>query len=129
MELAKAMANDMMREIGNKTREFYEFVLPPVDMRLDGDKLSVVVDVPGFDKGDIRLSLEENVLSIQACKEGHEKDAKMICNQRPNVIDKRLRLPIDPVDGKDYTSSAKFENGVLTVVIPVKKNGRDIKID
>jgi len=26
------MAKEVMREIGNKSREFYEFVLPPVDM-------------------------------------------------------------------------------------------------
>lgn len=129
MGLVKSMAGEMIKEIGNKTREFYEFVLPPVDMRLDDDKLSVIIDMPGFDKKDIRLSLEENTLLVQACKEAPGEDARLICNQRPNVIDKRLRLPIDLGDDKEYTSSAKYENGILTVVIPVQKTDRDIKIE
>ncbi len=50
MGLVKSMAKEMMREIGNKSREFYEFVLPPVDMIIDDKKLTVVIDMPGFDK-------------------------------------------------------------------------------
>ena len=123
------MADSMIKEIGSKTREFYEFVLPPVDMHLDGNTLSVIADMPGFDKKDIKVSLDGSTLSIQAHKEALEKDNQLICNQRPNVIDKRLRLPIDIDDSKDYTSSAKYENGILTVSIPVQKNSQDIKIE
>lgn len=134
MGLVRSMADEMAKEIGNKTREFYEFVLPPVDMRLGDDALSVIIDMPGFDKKDIRLSLEENVLSIQACKEEDggtpgEKDSRVICSQRPNVIDKKLRLPVDLDGGRGGVSSAKYEDGVLTVVVPVQKNSTDIKID
>ena len=123
------MANEMVREIGNKTREFYEFVLPPVDMQLDNDKLHVIVDMPGFNKKDISISLEENILSIQACKEIPEKTVAMICNQRPNVIDKRLRLPVDLDNGGSHVGSAKYEDGILTITIPVQKNNQDIKIE
>ena len=56
MGLVKYMAKEMMREIGNKSREFYEFVLPPVDMIIDDKELTVVIDMPGFDKKDINLS-------------------------------------------------------------------------
>ena len=130
MGLVKSVANEMVKEIGNKTREFYEFVLPPVDMYLDEDRLSVVIDMPGFGKKDIKVSLEEDVLSIQACKQTpEEKDHRIICNQRPNIIDKRLRLPVDLGEGKDGVSSAKYEDGVLTVVIPIQKNSQDIKIE
>ncbi len=123
MELAKSMA----REIGNKTREFYEFVLPPVDMRLEDDNLVVIIDMPGFDKKNVKLSLETDILSIQACKEIPENDVKVICNQRPNVIDKKLRLPVIP--SGDGTNAAKYENGILTVTIPIQKNSQDINIE
>ena len=46
MGLVKSMAKEMMKEIGNKSREFYEFVLPPVDMHLDEDKLTLLIDIP-----------------------------------------------------------------------------------
>lgn len=90
MGLVKSMAKEMIKEIGNKSREFYEFVLPPIDMHLDDDKLTLLVDIPGFMKKDIKLSLNGNILSIQACKEISEDKHNMICNQRPNIIDKKL---------------------------------------
>lgn len=130
MGLVKSMANEMMKEIGNKSREFYEFVLPPVDMHLDDDKLTVVIDIPGFEKKDIKLSINANILSIQACKEIPEQNKhNIICNQRPNIIDKKIRLPIELKEGEESVNSAKYEQGVLTIIIPVQKHGKDIKIE
>ena len=130
MGLVKAMAKEMMKEIGNKSREFYEVVLPPVDMYLDDSKIILLIDMPGFEKKDIKISLNRNILSIQACKElPIEKDHNMICNQRPNIIDKKIRLPVHVNDEDDALSSAKYSQGVLTVTIPVYKHGKDIKID
>ncbi|MBI2111142.1 MAG: Hsp20/alpha crystallin family protein [Nitrosarchaeum sp.] len=128
MGLVKSMAKEMIKEIGNKSREFYEFVLPPVDMYLDNEKLTLLIDLPGFVKKDIKLSLDGNILSIQAHKEiSDEKNQNIICNQRPNIIDKKIRLPIDLRE--EQVSSAKYEHGVLTVIIPVKKYGKDISIE
>jgi len=119
----------MIKEIGNKSREFFEFVLPPVDIYLDEDKLTLLIDLPGFAKKDIKLSLDENILSIQACKEiSNEKNHNMVCNQRPNIIDKKIRLPVDIREEEEFTA-AKFEHGVLTIVIPVKRYGKDISIE
>jgi HSP20 family molecular chaperone IbpA len=128
MGLIKSMTNEMMKEIGNKSREFYEFVLPPVDMHLDEDKLTLLVDIPGFERENIKLSLNGNILSIQACKEmSNEKKHDIICNQRPNIIDKKMRLPIEPKE--ESIISAKYDQGVLTITIPVQKHGKDIAIE
>lgn len=128
MGLVKSMAKEMIREIGNKSRDFYEFVLPPIDMYLENDNLILLIDIPGFTKKEIKLTLDENILSIQACKEiPSEKNYKMICNQRPNIIDKKIKLPIE-VTGEAVTS-AKYEQGVLTIVIPIQKHGKNISIE
>lgn len=130
MGLVKSMAKEMMKEIGNKSREFYEFVLPPIDMYLDEDKLVLLVDMPGFGKKDIKLSLNGNILSIQACKGvSEDKQHSLICNQRPNVIDKKMRLPIDLKEGEESVTSAKYDQGVLTITIPVQKHGKDIIVE
>ncbi|EGG41633.1 heat shock protein Hsp20 [Candidatus Nitrosarchaeum limnium SFB1] len=129
MGLVKSLAKEMIKEIGNKSREFYEFVLPPVDIHLENDKLILLIDLPGFTKNDIKLSLDGNILSIQACKEiSDEKNHNMICNQRPNIIDKKMRLPVE-IDDAEKVNSAKYVDGVLTVIIPVKKHGKDISIE
>ncbi len=129
MGLVKSMAKEMMREIGNKSREFYEFVLPPVDMEIDDKTLKIVIDMPGFDKKDINLSISGNILSINAEKKVNEKNENVICNQRPNVIDKKIKLPVYIKAGEEKVNSAKYSQGVLTVLIPISKRGKNISIE
>ncbi len=64
MGLINNMAKEAIREIGNKSREFYEFVLPPIDMHLEDNNLIVTIDIPGFNKEDIKLTIHKNILSI-----------------------------------------------------------------
>ena len=129
MGFTKSMTKEMMKEIGNKSREFYEFVLPPVDMAIEQDKLIVQIDLPGFEKNNIKLRLNGNILSINAEKKSQEKAIEIICNQRPKIIDKKICLPIDIKDGEENITSAKYDNGVLNIVIPIIKSGKDIQIE
>jgi len=124
------LIKEVIKEIGTKSREFYEFVLPPIDMYLDTDNLKIVIDIPGFTKKDIELSLCGDILSINARKIIDEKESEsLISNQRPNVIDKKIRLPIEIKQGEEKIESAKYENGILTLIIPVIKKGKDITIE
>lgn len=126
MGIVNYMAKEVAKEIGNKSREFYEFVLPPVDMYLEDDSLIAVIDLPGFDKKDIRLTLNKNILSITA--EKHEsRTENPVYKQRPRVIDKKIPLPVQVKD--DDVISAKLVQGVLTVRIPIVKNGKQISIE
>lgn len=127
MGVVRYMAKEVMREIDNKSREFYEFVLPPIDMFYDDNELKVVIDIPGFEKDNIKLTLKQNILSIKAEKQ-EEKDSTMICKQRPKLVDKKIRLPLQIKEGEEDVSSAKYENGVLTVVILSPKSGKNITI-
>lgn len=130
MGLARHMAKEVMREIGNKSREFYEFVLPPVDMHLENNNLVITVDIPGFNKDDIKLTINGNILSIKAEKKvnTNSKD-EIICNQRPNIIDKKIRLPIKIKEGEEKVNSAKYADGVLTIKIPTVTTGKPISIE
>ena len=124
------LMEEMMKEIGNKSREFYEFVLPPIDMHLTDENLKVVIDIPGFSKKDIKLTLCGDILSIKAKKVMDEKDSKtLISNQRPNMINKKIRLPIEIKEGEEKIESAKYEDGVLVLVIPVTKKSKNITIE
>jgi len=130
MGLVRHMAKEVMREIGNKSREFYEFVLPPVDMHLESNNLVITVDIPGFNKDDIKLTIHGNILSIKAEKKINttSKD-EIICNQRPNIIDKKIRLPIKIKEGEEKVNSAKYTDGVLTIKIPTSTTGKPISIE
>ena len=124
------LVKEVIKDIGHKSREFYEFILPPIDMYLYDDDLKIIIDIPGFAKKDIELSLSGDILSINAKKIIDEKESEfLISNQRPNIIDKKIRLPIEIKQGEEKIKSAKYENGILTLIIPVIKKGKDIPIE
>lgn len=130
MGLVRHMAKEVMREIGNKSREFYEFVLPPVDMHLENNNLVITVDIPGFNKDDIKLTIHGNILSIKAEKKVNtDSKDEIICNQRPNIIDKKIRLPIKIKEGEEKVNSAKYADGVLTIKIPTSTTDKPISIE
>jgi len=124
------LMKEVIKEMGNKSREFYEFVLPAIDMHLTDDNLIVIIDIPGFSKKDIQLSLCGDILSIKAKKIMDKKDSEtLISNQRPNMIDKKIRLPIEIKEGEEEIESAKYEDGVLKLIIPVIKKSKNITIE
>ena len=128
MGLVKHVAKEFFKEIDDKSREFFEFVLPPIDLHEENGNLIVTVDIPGFDKGDIKVSMNGNVLSINAEKKD-VANGRTIMKQRPRVIDKKMRLPITVKEGEEKVNSAKYVDGVLTIEIPITKKGKEISLD
>ena len=128
MGLVKHVAKEFFKEVDDKSREFFEFVLPPIDLHEENDNLIVTVDIPSFDKSDIKVSMNGNVLSINAEKKDGA-NGRTIMKQRPRVIDKKMRLPITVKEGEEKVNSAKYSDGVLTIEIPITKKGKEISLD
>src|SRR5574341_2634296 len=83
MGFGKYMAKELMKEIGNKSREFFEFVMPAVDIVEDGNSLLIVADLAGFDKKDISLKINDSVLTISATRDPVEHAGSSYWKQRP----------------------------------------------
>jgi len=128
MGLVKYMAKEFFKEIDNKSREFFEFVLPPIDLHQEGNNFIVTVDIPGFNKNDINVTMNGNVLSIKAEKK-EETKGRIVMKQRPLAIDKKIKLPIAIKEGQEKVDSAKYTNGVLTIKIPNLKKGKKISVN
>ena len=122
------LVKEVIKEIGNKSREFYEFVLPPVDMIEENDNLIIKIDIPGFSKKNIKLSIHGNVLSINAKKDEEDVSGTVIWKQRPNIIDKKIKLPMRIKEGEEKVNSAKYADGVLTITIPIENTEKNIPI-
>ena len=122
------LVKEVVKEIGNRSKEFYEFVLPPVDIHLEEGGIRIVIDMPGFAKEDIELNLCGDLLSVRAQREPAGLDT-IVTSQRPGRIDKKIRLPIQGRPDEERIESARYADGVLTVVIPVASDGRNIPVD
>jgi len=122
------LVKEVIKEIGNKSREFYEFVLPPVDMIEENDNLIIKIDIPGFSKKNVKLSIHGNVLSINAKKDEEDISGTVIWKQRPNIIDKKIKLPMRIKEGEEKVNSAKYADGVLTITIPIENTEKNIPI-
>jgi HSP20 family protein len=122
MGLGQYMAKEVIKELGNRSREFYEFVMPAIDIVEDGNDLIVTIDLPGFAKKDISLRIVENILYINAKREPEENLGIIYYRHRPTRIDKKVILPISISDDEKVVGTAKYADGVVTLKIPIPKS-------
>jgi HSP20 family protein len=119
------MSRELVRDVGSKSRQFFELVLPPADVFEDGSDLVIIVDMPGFEKDQIKTRLNESAFTVTAKRDPVERDGISYFEQRPLRLSKRIALPVK-VETGDEEVKGKYENGVLTVRLPVKGVGRVI---
>ncbi|MGI0037024.1 MAG: archaeal heat shock protein Hsp14 [Nitrososphaera sp.] len=122
MGIGRYMAKELAKELDSKSREFFEFVMPAIDMAEDGNELVVVIDCPGFAKKDISLRIAGNILSISAKREQEESTGTVYYRHRPLKIDKKVILPIAVKEEEKIVGKATYENGVVTLRIPIPKS-------
>jgi HSP20 family molecular chaperone IbpA len=125
MTLIHYAARELSREIGKRSREFYEFVMPAIDMYEDEKGLIVKMDLPGFKRDEIKISVEEDILSIRAKRMEPQDESlgTILYKQRPIQIDKRISLPISIKEGEKVTGTATYSDGVVTLRIPISRVG------
>ena len=116
------MMKEAVKDLDNRSREFYEFVLPPIDMYEEGSNLIIKIDLPGFSKNEIKLRIVKNVLSIIAKRSEEEINGIVHFIHRPRKIDKKIYLPITIEDEKEIMGSATYLEGVVTLRIPIPKS-------
>ena len=123
MGLGKYVVKEIMKDISNKSREFFEFVSPPIDIVEDGNELVIIADLAGFDKKNINLKINGNILLISATRDIVEHAGSSHWQQRPLKIEKKLHLPIKIKEGDEALGKAKYENGELEIRIPISGSG------
>ena len=93
------------------------------DVRDAGDHFEVLMDLPGFKKEDVKLQLKEGVLTFEATKrsENDETDdkGKYIRRERFQGTCTRSFYVGEELEQEDI--KAKFEDGVLKVIVPKKE--------
>jgi len=91
--------------------------LPKVDVFETTNALNVEVEIPGVKKEDIKLTLEDNILTIQGEKKVEERNdiqKSFRCERMFGSFKRSFTLPVDVNPDK---VNAKFENGLLSITL------------
>lgn len=97
---------------------------PRLDVSETEKALEIVVDLPGLEKKDISVSLEDDLLTIkgQRKEEKESKDKQFHTVERSSgTFYRALRLPVEVQKDK---IEATFKDGVLTLSLPKTKESK-----
>jgi HSP20 family protein len=100
------------------------FFTPKVDVKECGDHYEINAELPGVEKGDIKITLDDGVLTLEAevkQEDKEEKNGRVIRQERRyGKLMRRFELEGDVVE-KDI--EAEFKDGVLKLRAPLHQAG------
>ena len=129
----------MMKDLFNEfpthaSRTFREDVLnfPPVNIVEKDAVYQLELSVPGYEKADFNVKLDDKLLTISTEKKdaATESTSKIIRKEFSYKSFKRSFTLDEKIDAENI--SAKYDNGILTLELPKKENqkaaAKDINI-
>ncbi|MCA9450006.1 MAG: Hsp20/alpha crystallin family protein [Candidatus Omnitrophica bacterium] len=106
-----------------------DYYVPPVDIYETGDKLVLLIDVPGIARENIHLTVEENLLTVVAKQEStttHENEKWLWREHESGSYRRQFRLG-EVIDTESIASELK--NGVLRVSLPKIKPAQPRRVE
>ena len=103
--------------------------VPPVDIFEQPDAIRITTEVPGVKPEDVKISLEDNVLTIHGSKDqvSQERTERVHRYERTyGTFERSFTLPTT-VDATNI--KAGYENGVLTVTLPKVEKAKPRQIE
>lgn len=91
--------------------------IPNVDISEDKEGLVLYADVPGAGEGDISLTLENDVLTIEAKVAQDNKDGHRLSYAEYGIGDYYRSFTINEAVDRDRIE-AKIKDGVLKIILP-----------
>ena len=101
-------------------KPFFYGGMQAADMRTDiketEQNYEMQVDLPGFEKSDISVSLKNGYLTVEANKNEKEEDKHAYLRRERNYSCKRSYYVGESIKEEDV--KAKYENGILSLTVP-----------
>ena len=100
----------------------------PVDLYRDGDQYVLNADMPGIDPGSVDIDVDGQLLTIRAERTaGARSNVKWLAQERPHGSYLRQFSVGEGIDSEKI--SAHYDNGVLSLLIPVSERAKPRKIE
>ncbi|RMH77274.1 MAG: Hsp20/alpha crystallin family protein [Actinomyces sp.] len=117
---------DRWFDVGLTGRRDWAFM--PMDAYREGDHVTVRFDLPGVDRDSIDVTVEQHTLTVTASRSWEPGDGvTVLSRERPmGTVTRQLYLGED-LDLDNLTAS--YDDGVLTIVIPVTEEAKPRHIE
>jgi HSP20 family protein len=93
---------------------------PRVDIHETDEAYSIKADVPGVEKGDLKVSLDQGVLTLQGERRQERRDDKERLHRVERLYGSFSRSFTLPADADEAGLKATANDGQLTIEIPKK---------
>ena len=101
--------------------------LMPIDLYRDGDHYILNADLPGIDPGSVDVDVDGQLLTIRAERTPRSQEGvKWLAHERPSGSFLRQLNLGDGIATEQI--SATYDNGVLSVMIPVSEKAKPRKV-
>lgn len=128
------LRNTIVRRPTNLLDDFFndEFFLPSlpsqnhIDVYQEGKDYIVEVDLPGYKKEDIKVSYDQDLLTVKAerAEQKDEENKRYVYRSRTSAsFTRQIRFNNIDASGID----AQYNDGVLKVVLPITNSNAELK--
>ncbi|MBN2766346.1 MAG: Hsp20/alpha crystallin family protein, partial [Paludibacteraceae bacterium] len=99
--------------------------IPSVNIKENADAFTVEVAAPGFEKGDFKIELNLNTLSISSEKkvEAETKEGEVFTKREFSYQSFSRSFTLPQIADGDRIE-ANYQNGILTVLIPKREEAK-----
>jgi len=129
-QMVESQFPDVVKQVGVKP--YAGSAYPKVNVYEYEDKIGIVAEIPGLNKKQLDVAVEEGILTISGDKHStfNDEGAKVIRRELKQSSFKRSFELGELLDGENI--SASFKDGILSVSIPktepVKPKKTNVKI-
>jgi HSP20 family protein len=129
--LAMSMSFDPFSQLDRLAQSVFDTSrqprLMPVDLFREGDRYVLNADLPGVDPGSVDVDVDGHLLTIRAERtEANRDNSRWLAQERPFGSYVRRFTIGDDVDAQSI--HATYNNGVLSVMIPIAERAKPRKI-
>ena len=107
---------EVVKQVGVKPYQGSAY--PKVNVYEYDEKVGIIAEIPGLDKSQLNVEVEDNVLTISGDKHGvwEEEGAKVLRRELKASSFKRSFTLGEQLDGENI--DANFKDGILSIEIP-----------
>ncbi len=102
---------------------------PRVDVMEHKDSYLIKAELPGVDKGDVKITVQENVLTIRGEKKQEKEEKELNMHRIERSYGSFERAFSLPANVKSEKIDASFRDGVLTVTLPKVEEAKPKEIE